>query len=164
MRSRRSSSGMPRAWCKRAPASSTTVPLVRELAQETWIAIWTQRAHYRGEGRFVLWIITAARNRCRNYLRRHGSRRNPESPSPPDGTEIPSPNQIDELLLEERRRRVRGALARLPQRIREALLLRYGDELAYDEMADVLGIGASTLRSRVHHGLRLLRNLLESSR
>jgi DNA-directed RNA polymerase specialized sigma24 family protein len=43
----------------------------------------------------------------------------------------------------------------------EALLLRYGEELAYEEMAEVLRTGESTLRSRVHHGLRVLRTLLE---
>jgi DNA-directed RNA polymerase specialized sigma24 family protein len=48
--------------------------------------------------------------------------------------------------------------------MREALLLRYAEELRYDEMVEVLGAGESTLRSRVHHGLRLLKNLLERSR
>jgi len=76
---------------------------------------------------------------------------------------IPSPTQIDRLLVEERQRRVRDALSRLPASMREALLLRYAEGLAYDEMAAVLGTGESTLRSRVHHGLRLLRSLLEKT-
>jgi RNA polymerase sigma-70 factor (ECF subfamily) len=66
--------------------------------------------------------------------------------------------------LEERRRRVRDALCRLPEPMREALVLRYAEELPYDEMAEVLRTGESTLRSRVHHGLRLLRALLEKNR
>jgi RNA polymerase sigma factor (sigma-70 family) len=133
-----------------------------ELAQETWVAVWTQRAKYRGDGRFVVWLVTAARNRCRNHVRRHGViRRHDESAARADG--VPSASQIDELLLEERRRRVRDALARLPERMREAVLLRYGEELAYEEMAVALRVGESTLRSRVHHGLRLLRSLLEKS-
>jgi RNA polymerase sigma-70 factor (ECF subfamily) len=48
--------------------------------------------------------------------------------------------------------------------MREALVLRYAQELRYDEMAAILRIGESTLRSRVHHGLRLLRDLLEEHR
>ena len=63
----------------------------------------------------------------------------------------------------ESQRRVRDALSRLPASMREALLLRYAEGLAYDEMAAVLGTGESTLRSRVHHGLRLLRSLLEKT-
>ena len=73
----------------------------------------------------------------------------------------PSGQQIDAILLEERRRRVREALARLPSVIRDALLLRFGEELRYDEMRIVLGSGESTLRSRVHHGLRQLKRELE---
>lgn len=135
-----------------------------ELAQETWVAIWAQRSQYRAEGRFVVWLITAARNRCRNHVRRHGIARRHAEQAATDVLDPPSPDQIDRLLLEERRRRVRDALSRLPERMHEALVLRYAEELRYDEMAEVLHIGESTLRSRVHHGLRLLRTLLEKSR
>ena len=134
-----------------------------ELAQETWVALWSERARYRGDGRFVVWLITAARNRCRNHVRRHGVvRRHAETVT--QAAAPASPDQIDRLLLEERRRRVREALGRLPERMREAVLLRFAEELGYDEMAAVLSVGESTLRSRVHHGLRLLRGLLEKNR
>jgi RNA polymerase sigma factor (sigma-70 family) len=133
-----------------------------ELAQETWVAVWTHRAKYRGDGRFLVWLITAARNRCRNHARRHGVARRHVEETARAGS-APSANQIDELLLEERRRRVRDALARLPERMREAVMLRYAEELAYDEMAVALRVDESTLRSRVHHGLRLLRSWLETS-
>jgi RNA polymerase sigma-70 factor (ECF subfamily) len=134
-----------------------------ELAQQTWVTIWVQRSQYRAEGRFVVWLITAARNGCRNHLRRHGIVRRHVQQSVVDAA-APSSSQIDQLLLEERRRRVRDALSRLPERMREALLLRYAEELPYDEMAEVLSTGESTLRSRVHHGLRSLRTLLEKNR
>ncbi len=138
--------------------------MAAELAQETWVTVWAQRAQYRAEGRFVVWLITAARNRCRNHVRRHGIVRRHAEQAASSGPEPPSPDQIDRLLLEERRRRVAGALSRLPERMREALILRYAEELRYDEMAEVLRTGESTLRSRVHHGLRLLRSLLEKNR
>jgi RNA polymerase sigma factor (sigma-70 family) len=73
----------------------------------------------------------------------------------------PSAGQIDSVLIEERRRRVRRALSQLPVAMSEALLMRYGEELRYDEMSKVLGARESTLRSRVHHGLKLLKRQLE---
>jgi len=134
-----------------------------ELAQDTWVSLWSERAKYRADGRFVVWLITAARNRCRNHARQRGVvRRHAETATHAEAP--PSAEQIDRLLLEERRRRVREALGRLPERMREAVLLRYAEELGYDEMATVLSVGESTLRSRVHHGLRLLRGLLEKNR
>jgi RNA polymerase sigma-70 factor (ECF subfamily) len=135
-----------------------------ELAQETWVTIWAQRSQYRPEGKFIVWLITAARNRCRNHVRRHGIVRRHAQLEAGGTGETPSPDQIDRLLLEERRHRVRTALFRLPDGMREALLLRYAEELRYDEMAEVLRVGESTLRSRVHHGLRRLRELLETNR
>jgi RNA polymerase sigma-70 factor (ECF subfamily) len=141
-----------------------------ELAQETWAAVWEHRAQYRPDGGgFVVWLITVARNRCRNHLRgravaaRHADAAAAAVLGPALGAAA-SADQIDALLIEERRRRVREALGRLPAAMREALLLRYGEELRYDQMAAVLGAGESTLRSRVHHGLKLLRNLLEKRR
>ena len=135
-----------------------------ELAQETWLALWEQRARYRADTHFTLWLITAARNRCRNQLRhrevvtRHAPVAAAVAGAPP------VPEQLDELLCSERRRRVHTALSRLPPAMREALLLRYGEELRYDEMAKVLDVGEATLRSRVHHGLKALRDLLEKNR
>jgi len=131
-----------------------------ELAQATWAAIWEHRLRYRRGSDFVVWLITAARNRCRNDARGRYVARRHSAATIVLGT-APSPDQIDQLLDEERRRNVREALGRLPSATREALLLRFGEGLRYDQMAEVVGAGESTLRSRVHHGLKRLRDLLE---
>jgi len=134
--------------------------LGRELAQDTWVLVWQSRDKYRPEGNFSSWLITVARNHCRNQLRRRKTESTHDQASVVE--EARSSAQLDALLVEERRRRVRGALADLPSAMREALLLRYGEELSYDEMTAMLGAGESTLRSRVHHGLRKLKQKLEN--
>jgi RNA polymerase sigma-70 factor, ECF subfamily len=134
--------------------------LGRELAQDTWVLVWQGREKYRADGGFVPWLITVARNHCRNELRR----RKVAAAYAPDlsAQELEATEgQLDNLLLEERRRRVRGALAELSSPLREALLLRYGEEMRYDEMTSVAGTSESTLRSRVHHGLKALKQKLE---
>jgi RNA polymerase sigma-70 factor (ECF subfamily) len=133
-------------------------PLGRELAQDTWVLVWQAREKYRAEGAFVPWLVTVARNHCRNHARRA------KTTSDLDEAADVLPNsaeQLDALLIEERRRRVRHALSELAAPMREALLLRFAEDLRYDEMTTVLGTGESTLRSRVHHGLRLLKQKLE---
>jgi RNA polymerase sigma-70 factor (ECF subfamily) len=133
--------------------------LGRELAQDTWILVWRGREKYRPEGGFVPWLVTVARNHCRNELRRRKVAEVRERA--PVSDELGStPGQLDELLVEERRRRVRAALAELSPPLREALLLRYGEDLRYDEITQVVGTGESTLRSRVHHGLKALKQKL----
>jgi len=134
--------------------------LGRELAQDTWVLVWRGRDKYRPEGSFASWLVTIARNHCRNQVRR----REPTAASEPAALSAElrnSPAQLDELLLEERRRRVRKALQTIPLPMREALLLRYAEGLRYDQMTTILSTGESTLRSRVHHGLKLLKLRLE---
>lgn len=132
----------------------------RELAQDTWVLVWQGRDRYRAEGGFVAWLVTIARNHCRNELRRRKLAAAQER-EPVSEESLPSTGQLDDLLLAERRRRVRSALAELSLPLREALLLRYAEDLRYDEMSGVVGTGESTLRSRVHHGLKALKQKLE---
>jgi RNA polymerase sigma-70 factor (ECF subfamily) len=131
----------------------------RDLAQETWLAVWAGRGQYRPEGRFIVWLCTLARNRCRNHLRHRGvaQRHAAAQAAPPPAP----PAELDRLLERERARLVQRALMHLPQALREALVLRFAQELRYDEIALVLRVGESTLRSRVHHGLKQLRRWLE---
>jgi RNA polymerase sigma factor (sigma-70 family) len=135
--------------------------LGRELAQDTWVMVWQSRDKYQATGGFGSWLTTVACNHCRNQLRRRKLARAHAALPTPEHT--PVPGQLDDLLREERRRRVRHALAELPYHMREAVLLRFAENLRYDEMTSVVGTGESTLRSRVHHALKLLKQKLEES-
>ncbi|MEN9581535.1 MAG: hypothetical protein RJA70_4544 [Pseudomonadota bacterium] len=131
-----------------------------ELAQDTWVKVWEQRARYQVGTSFVPWLLTLACNHCRNSLRR--TNRGRELEIRDEASDIDAtPEQVDALIAEERRRQVRAALTELPAAMQEALLMRYAEELRYDEMTVVLGSSESTLRSRVHHGLKQLRRHLE---
>jgi RNA polymerase sigma-70 factor (ECF subfamily) len=110
----------------------------------------------------LTWLITIARNRCRNEKRRQRIVDRHVQTVLPIGSDQ-SAEQIDSLLMRERQHRVHQALSRLPEAMREALLMRYGEDLRYDEMSEVLGAQESTLRSRVHHGLKLLKRQLEKN-
>lgn len=133
--------------------------LGRELAQDTWVLVWQGRDKYRGDG-FLLWLVTVARNHCRNELRRRKTVVAHRKRALVEETDAGAA-QLDGLLVEERQRRVRQALAQLSTPLREALLLRYAEGLRYDEITRVVGAGESTLRSRVHHGLKALKEKLE---
>ena len=60
------------------------------------------------------------------------------------------------LFRSERSRRVRELVARLPERLSQAILLRYFEELSEKEVADRLGVPVGTVKSRLHHGLKKL--------
>jgi RNA polymerase sigma-70 factor (ECF subfamily) len=136
--------------------------LGRELAQDTWVLVWQSRDKYRADGAFIPWLVTIARNHCRNELRRRKRDVRPEPNAIAADLEHPT-GPLDDLLVVERRRAVKSALSELPEPLRDALLLRFGEELRYDEMTSVAGTGESTLRSRVHHALKALRRKLEDA-
>lgn len=129
-----------------------------ELAQDTWLKVWSERAQYRPQGRFEVWLITLARNTCKNQLRSQSARRRREQQVEP---RLSAASDVERLLSHEREQRVQGALARLPEPMREALLLRFAHELRYEQMEQALGVAESTLRSRVFQGLKRLRRYLE---
>lgn len=137
--------------------------LGEEIAQEIWLSVWDHRQDYRPEGKFIVWLFTLLRNRIRN-ARRDRARR----PQPSDDAESViaqtaevSPTEMDRLIAAERRARLDRALAGIAGPLREAVLLRFADELPYEEIARVLETNESTVRSRVFHGVRELRRRLK---
>jgi RNA polymerase sigma-70 factor (ECF subfamily) len=136
--------------------------LADEICQETWLRIWSHRASYRSEGKFTVLLFVAARNACRNHARatRRRARWLPEVDMADEPVSDDRPDHLDALVERERRRDVLRALGELPEAMREALLLRFEQDLSYEDMTAILDTPESTLRSRVHHGLKQLRGIL----
>ena len=95
------------------------------------------------------WLFGVARHVGLDALRR---RRCVELPA-----DVASPEDAE---TDDRMDRVRQAVARLPCDQRETLELRLADELTYEEIAAALEIPVGTVRSRLHHAVRQLRELL----
>ncbi len=115
----------------------------REIAQEVFLRIWKARDRYRAEGRFAAWAFTIARNLCRRARARARIEALfvPEAPEPVLG-EDGERRQMHAL--------TRASLLSLEPKFREALLLRYVEDLPYEDIARALGLNESTARSRVH--------------
>jgi RNA polymerase sigma-70 factor, ECF subfamily len=135
------------------------VALGDELAQDVFLDVWRGRQSYRPDAPFASYLFTLARNRCRSEGRRRRitDRFRSAAAQNPD---TPSPDQLAALLVQERQRRVDAQIAALPRKPREALLLRYGAELDYRQIAEVLGISEVAARSRVFEATARLRKAL----
>jgi len=133
----------------------------QEVAQQAWLQVWAYRTQYEAQNRFAVFLYTIARNLCRNELRRRARLGAWVDPKANDAhlatVAAEDPSLLDQLLVRERSREVLRALAKVPELQREAMLLRFDEDLTYEEMAAVLGASESTLRSRVYHGIRALR-------
>jgi RNA polymerase sigma factor (sigma-70 family) len=110
------------------------------------------------------YVRAAVLNACRSVLRRQGIARRAgvlHRASSPDQTLASAESEV---ILSEERREVLAALARLPQRRREVLVLRYYLGLSEAEIAAILGISPGTVKSTAARALATLaRDLGESS-
>jgi RNA polymerase sigma-70 factor (sigma-E family) len=124
------------------------------------------RVHQRGnpvDGDPQFYLRSAVINGCRTTLRRwrlirrHAERDEQASPCPPLTAE-------EAAMLSEDRRRVLAALASLPPRRREVLVLRFYLDLSEAEIATTLGISPGTVKSTAARGLAAMaRELKETS-
>lgn len=133
-----------------------------DVAQDTWLQVWTGRARYRPRGRFEAFLYTIARNRCRNAARssRRRGRAHADWFADADEPASTEPSHFAALLERERRARVYEGIAALPPKLREALLLRFEQGLEYPDIARIVGRSESTVRSRVCNGVRRLRAIV----
>lgn len=108
------------------------------------------------------WLFAIVRNLCRD-LQRHRRRWRMGTLDGPDAVELVDPVESAEIGVQrqELRRRVWRALASLSEKHREILVLRDYQDLAYAEIAQVLGVALGTVMSRLHRARRALRDRLE---
>lgn len=147
------------AYCAR---HTRDVATAEEVAQETWLALWSARHGYEPTARFVVWLYTAAKNRCRNVHRgrvRALAGLGRTTGDDPDVLADREPSALDRVLAGEARARVAADMDRLSEPLREALALRVVDELAYADVAAILEIPEATARTRVHLAVQKLRAL-----
>lgn len=128
-------------------------PDVDDVFQETWIRVVRSAHRYDPEQRFSAWLFAIAWN----LVKDRWSRR--VAADDVDLATVPSPERSpeDRAMDADRAAHVRDVVSRLPDRLAQAILLRYFEELSEKEVAERLGIPVGTVKSRIHHGLKLMR-------
>lgn len=106
---------------------------------------------------FRAWLYRTARNHCLNLRRSRGRRRDDAALHSGFGPPATFAGQLTRLVRAEQRSRVGHLLAALPQQYREVLWLRYVEGLSRSEVATVLELEESLVKSRLYDGLRKLR-------
>lgn len=125
-----------------------------DVAQETFVRAWRQAPRWRpGQARFDTWLHTVALNLCRDRLRRRREVTAAEPPERPD----PGAGAEAGLIARERQARVAAALAELPERQREAVVLRTYQGLSQVDAAAALGVSVEAVESLVARARRALR-------
>lgn len=131
-----------------------------EVAQEAFLRVWRNATSWQhGRARFDTWLHMVVLNLCRDRLRR---RREVTGEEMPDATD-PAPDAEAGLLDAERGRAVADAIAELPERQREAILLIHYQDLSGAEAAAALDVSIEALESLLARGRRTLRSRMAIS-
>lgn len=131
--------------------------IVEDLNQDIWLAIYRGLPGLLDASKFRPWAFRIARDRVYKEFRR---RKLPVEPLLETEHEVSS--EADEALPLDREE-LQRALNVLSPEHREVLVLRFLEEMDYEEIAQITGSTLGTVRSRLHYGKRALKTVLEKS-
>lgn len=130
-----------------------------DVLQSTFIKAWKSLAGFRGDSKLKTWLYRIATNESLTHLERAKRRsfsdvedlandqRHSHSGQPlPDGEEL--------------QRRLEEAVELLPAKQKQVFVMKYFDELTYEEMADVLGGTVGSLKASFHHAVKKIEHQL----
>ena len=148
-----------------------TVEDAQEVVQDTFLRAHralTQQYSESRVGSLLLrpWLFRIARNLSHN--KRRGKRREVEQPMPEGASRSVEDRRNGPISIlcavehKEELDRLDRSLARLSVETRELIVLRFIEELSYNEIARATGSGESALRGKVFRGLRQLREILQN--
>src|SRR5262245_12707291 len=145
-----------------------------DLTQEVFLQIADRIRGFRGDASLTSWIYRVTVNLAIDWRRRRGRR--PAQSLPGEGgdaslgatetrprTTAPPEDPADVAVREEQDRRVRRALERLSPKLRAVVVLRYFENLSYEELAEVLQTSIGTIKSRLNRAHAALEGLLGPS-
>lgn len=135
---------------------------VEDVVQETFTKAYYRIESFKGGSGLYTWLYRIAVNGAKDYLKSRRRRPSVSFDELPARTTLPAPDtpHIEGLERRELRLHVHAAIEKLPLRFRTVLALREIEGMAYNEIAEVLGLSLGTVESRLFRARKRLRALL----
>jgi RNA polymerase sigma-70 factor (ECF subfamily) len=136
-----------------------------DLSQETFIRTYRNLRQFDPRKRFFTWIYTIGLNLIRNHLKKHGRETTRETAAARSSSEagIDQGTQTERDMMQAQEiRRLEICLQKLPADLREAVVLRFYQDLSFEEIATISDASPSAVKMRVYRGLEQLKQLMNS--
>lgn len=134
--------------------------LAEDVVQETIIKAWQHLPEWRGDGSIRGWILSIAHNTAVSYLRRMRD----TSTAPASMPETAGPSDVErETDARADVERLRAALAELDTLSRSIVVMRDLEGLAYQDIADALGLPLTTVKTRLLRARRELHRVVQGA-
>ncbi|GAH84149.1 unnamed protein product [marine sediment metagenome] len=123
-----------------------------DVLQDTWVAVVRNLRKLRNPDAFSAWLYRIARNKVYQRLRK----RDRVLPLSQEVEATSAPEETGDFSADDAAR-VHECLERLRPEHREVLVLRFLEQMSYQDIATVVGCALGTVRSRIHYAKRALR-------
>jgi RNA polymerase sigma-70 factor (ECF subfamily) len=138
-----------------------------DVTQETFLRLHRNLESFRGDSSFSTWLYRVTVNLCITELRRKSRTRfqfldDLAHEDDPSLTEEPGPTPDEAVVLEEDRRVVHQVLRTLPPDYRAIMVLRHFQQLAYEEIAEVLGLSLSQVKTRLFRARKMFKDRFQA--
>ncbi|MBQ9920763.1 MAG: sigma-70 family RNA polymerase sigma factor [Clostridia bacterium] len=140
-----------------------------DVSQDTFLKAYRSLNSFKGESSFYTWLYAICRNCCYDYIKQRSRRMKKnislsEYENDDDGAmvEIPDTASQPDLVLEKKqaREKIIEAVASLPEKHREIIVLRDFEDLSYEQIAEALDISEGTVKSRLSRARMKLQAIL----
>jgi len=134
--------------------------LAEDLTSEVFLSVWQQAHRFEARSAVTTWLLAIARYKALAELRR----RSQAASSERESSDISDPADTPDVAFEIKHRGeiLRKCLARLSREHREVIDLVYYHEKSVQEVAEIIGIGGNTVKTRMFYARKQLSKLLEA--
>jgi RNA polymerase sigma-70 factor (ECF subfamily) len=132
-----------------------------DITQETFLRVHRSLPQFRGAASFSTWLYRVAVNLCISELRRRSRSRLQyfdDLALPPEAEEDHRPSPAEAAQSAEERRIVRRVLGTLPADYQAIMVLRHFQQLAYEEIAEVLQLSLSQVKTRLFRARKMFKD------
>jgi RNA polymerase sigma-70 factor (ECF subfamily) len=133
-----------------------------DVQQEVWLTVYRHLGGLADAGAFRTWLFRTTRHRAIDFLRKRKREHELIDDVPLETVAVSTgraKDDVDSLVVDQAA--LSAALVAMPPPQREVMLLRYRDELSYQEIAQVVGRPIGTVRTRLHHARKRLQEFLK---
>ena len=130
------------------------VAAAEDISQDVFVRVYTRLGQFRCESEFTTWLYRLVANACRDEFRRR--KRRPATTQLQEGNCIPGGSVSEAFLRLELSETVLSALNELPPDMRLTVLLRYFEDMSYEDIAAALHCSQGTVASRLNRSLKTL--------
>jgi RNA polymerase sigma-70 factor, ECF subfamily len=137
-----------------------------DFFQETWIRVLERGHQYDGKSKFESWLFTIARNLVIDWQRQKKMQSldtltDPGQEQPLQVADTRSPSPLNAVMSEEQDSFVRASLEQISLIYREVVVLRFHEEMQIEEIAQLMQLPVSTVKTRLYRGLEAMRMTMQ---